>query len=349
MKSLIILIFLLFFSTVAQADFYQGIRQMGMGGAAIAVVNDETALLLNPIGLGRLRVPYVTLIDPEVTTSSSSVSSVQKLLLDSTNVKEIYNELGGHTDQRYFMRTQIFPSYADRNYGFGFLFRDEITANRSSSTQQLDLNYTSDWVGTLGFNKSFMGGVFKIGGAARWIDRVQYVGLLDPTTQGLNMKRVAYEGTGLAADLGLSLSSPTDWLPTLSVMIKDIGDTSFTMGHGMRNYLTTRDPQKVPMAVDVAAALFPIWTNSTRGTFTVEYDNVLVQGDFIRKFHSGIEINVADQFYFRTGYNRGYFTGGFEWNTLFFQLQLAYYGEEVGTDANPIKEERYALKTTFRF
>jgi hypothetical protein len=349
MKCLIILSILGFTLAQARADFYQGIRQMGMGGAAIAVVNDETSLLLNPIGLGRLRVPYITLIDPEVTTNNKSVSAVQALALDATNVEEIYSELANQLDDRYFVRTQIFPSYVDRHYGFGFLLKDEISAVRSSTTQFMDVNYVSDLVGVAGFNKSFYGGVFKIGATGRWVDRVQYSGTIDPTTDGLDMKTLAVQGAGLAADVGLSVSSPTGWLPTLSVMLKDVGDTSFSMSSGMRSYLTTDDPTKVPMTMDVAVALFPIWNNYTRGTFTVEYDDVLEDGDAVQKLHAGIEVNLADRFYFRGGYNRGYLTTGFEWNTQFVQLQLAYYGEEIGTEENPQQDERLAFKAVLRF
>jgi hypothetical protein len=349
MKCLILLTILSFFGLQAHADFYQGIRQMGMGGASVAVVNDETSLLLNPIGLGRLRVPYITLIDPEVTTNNKSVSSVQSLALDATNVEEIYPELANQLDERYFVRTQLFPSYVDRHYGFGVLFKDEITATRSSATQFMNLNYVSDWVGVFGLNKSFYGGVIKVGAAGRWVDRVQYIGTLDPAVDGLNMKTLAVQGAGLGADLGVSLSSPTAWLPTLSVMVKDIGDTSFGMSSGMRDYLTTGDPTKVPMTMDVAVAVFPIWSKISRGTFTIEYDDVLESGDTTQKLHAGVEVNLADRFYFRGGYNRGYFTTGFEWNTPFLQLQLAYYGEEVGTEADPQQDQRYAFKAVLRF
>lgn len=348
MKCLILLL-ILSFSFLAQADFYQGIRQMGMGGAAIAVVNDETSLLLNPIGLGRLREPYITVVDPEVTTNQQSIGSVSSLLTDATNLEEVYPELADNLDERYFVRTQLFPSYADRNYGFGALIKNEMTATRSSATQLLDLNYVSDWAAVAGINKSFYGGVVKIGAAGRWVDRVQYVGTLDPSTQGLDIKTIAVEGAGLAADLGISLSSPTDWLPTISVMAKDIGDTSFTLSNGMRDYLTTSDPSKIPMTVDVAVALFPIWTRLTRGTFTIEYDDVLEQGDTVQKLHAGMEVNIADRWFFRGGYNRGYLTGGLEWTMPFIQVQLAYYGEEIGTEDNPIKDERYAMKLVFRF
>lgn len=349
MKCLIILSILGFTLAQARADFYQGIRQMGMGGASVAVVNDETSLLLNPIGLGRLRVPYITLIDPEITTNNKSINTVQDLAFDSSNIAEIYRELATDLDQRYFVRTQLFPSYVDRHYGFGVLLKEEVTAIRSSATQRLDVNYVYDWVGVFGFNKSFYGGVVKVGAAGRWVDRVQYIGTIDPLVDFLNMKTLAVQGAGFGGDLGVSLSSPTDWLPTLSVMAKDIGDTSFNMSSGMRDYLTTGSPTKVPMTLDVALAVFPIWSKYTRGTFTIEYDDILEDGDSTQKLHAGLEINLADQFYFRGGYNRGYFTTGFEWNTQFVQIQLAYYGEEVGTEQNPQEDKRIAFKGVLRF
>ena len=60
-------------------------------------------------------------------------------------------------------------------------------------------------------------------------------------------------------------------------------------------------------------------------------------------------MNLADRFYFRGGYNRGYLTTGFEWNTQFVQLQLAYYGEEIGTEEDPQQDERVAFKAVLRF
>lgn len=323
---------------------------MGMGGAAVAVVNDETSLLLNPIGLGRLREPYVTVFDPEVTTNMDSVSVVQDLALDAIEIDQVYEELGGRLDQQYFTRAQVFPSFATRNYGFGFLGKYDVLAERRSVDQFFDLNYISDWAAVAGYNHSFFGGQIKVGISGRYIDRVEFVGSIDPTTQGLDLKNLATNGTALAADIGLSLTSPTDWLPTLSVLMKDVGDTSFTLGDGVRDgYLGVGDPTKIPMTMDVAAALFPIWSNSTRGTFTVEYDDVLGDGDTEKRLHAGIEINLADRFFFRGGWNKGYLTAGFEFATATFQFQFAYYGEEIGTDANPVQDDRLAIKTVLRF
>ena len=53
-------------------EFYNSARYLALGGAAAAIASDETALLANPAGLGRVRDKYGTLIDPEIETNSNS-------------------------------------------------------------------------------------------------------------------------------------------------------------------------------------------------------------------------------------------------------------------------------------
>jgi hypothetical protein len=355
MKYLFCFTLILTFSHVVSAgEYYQGIRQMGMGGAAIAVVNDETALLLNPIGLGRLREPYITLIDPEVTTNLKGLKTTQDLgLIGGAEIDKVYDSLADNLDKRYFARAQMFPSIANKNYGIGVLGKYDMTANRNSQTGIMSVDYVSDWAGVIGVNHSFGGGILKIGATGKLIDRIQYTGNADPSAGSIKTKDLANEGMGLGVDVGFSLTSPTDYLPTLAVMAKDVGNTSFGLGSGLRNYNSNTDPTAIPMSVDVALAIFPINSQYLRSTFTVEYDdvsnNLYKNFSTKQKLHGGVEINLVDQLFFRAGYNRGYLTGGLEWAIRNLQFQLAYYGEEVGTETAPIKDERVAVKIAIRF
>ena len=53
-----------------QLGHHQGPIAVGVqGGAGIAVVNDETAMLINPAGLGKLRDYIFTIADPEIEIS----------------------------------------------------------------------------------------------------------------------------------------------------------------------------------------------------------------------------------------------------------------------------------------
>lgn len=325
---------------------------MGMGGAAIAVVNDETALLINPNGLARLRETYGTVLDLEVTSTLDTVNEVGALTSDAIEPEAIYEELQGNLDTSLFVRAQTFPSVAMKNFGFGLLAKYDIHAERRSSDQNLDLNYVSDWAFTMGYNHSFWGGIVKLGANARLIDRVEFSGLIDPAVDGLDLQNLANGGMGVGVDVGFSLTSPTSFLPTLTLLARNVGDTSFNLGDGFRDYQTNQELQKMPFQVDAAVALFPIHSRNFRSTLTVQMNDLQAEGvyeDAVRRLHVGWELNMADSWFFRAGYNQGYFTGGLEWATVYTQLQLAYYGEEIGTDENPVQEDRVALKLLFRF
>src|SRR5437773_68172 len=58
-------------------SFFRGIRALGMGGAAVATVNDQTSLFYNPAGLGKIRGPYLVPInaEAEINTELSSALS----------------------------------------------------------------------------------------------------------------------------------------------------------------------------------------------------------------------------------------------------------------------------------
>ena len=113
-----------------------------------------------------------------------------------------------------------------------------------------------------------------------------------------------------------------------------------------------RRPQTTEQTVDVAVALFPIGGKRTRWTWTAEYQDVLTTGeeeDQMRRVHTGIEMNFADAIFIRGGLNQRYWTAGLELSMNNFQLQLASYGEEIGTVETPREDRRYNAKFSYRF
>ncbi len=64
------LIFLLFFTTSAWAKLlrvpYQGIRQLGMGNAFVALADDSNCLWYNPAGLARVSGPHFNMLDLQI-------------------------------------------------------------------------------------------------------------------------------------------------------------------------------------------------------------------------------------------------------------------------------------------
>lgn len=330
-------------------DLYKGSRGQAMGGADSGVVNDETALLINPAGLGKLRNAFGTLLDPEIEFGEKMYNMYRaKAFSGFTDLSEISTTLDNSRDKHYHYKQQIFPSFVVKNYGFGILIKESLDARMSPDGSTITSNYFYDWVLATGFNFRIWDGRIKLGFTAKAINRVQASGDF-PTNQSLKITDIGKEGYGLGADVGLILSAPWGWLPSISAVGHDIGNTKFT-NTGLRYKLSTK-PDEMKQDVDVAFSLFPIHANTVRSSFTFEQKHLLTANDYTNKnqlYHFGWELNLSDIAFIRLGMNGKYWTSGFEIASERTQVQLAYFAEDVGTTSSE-EDRRWSLKAVFRY
>jgi hypothetical protein len=330
---------------------YNGARALGMGGAGIAVVNDETSLLSNPAGLGKLRDSYGTLIDPEMDGSFNNKRMYDtKAYVDPFDLEQVRDTLDYSRETYYHVKGQIFPSFVVRNFGIGIHFSKLLDAQMSADGTQMTTFYQDDIALHMGMNLRFFDGRVKIGAVGKAIARIE----VDQTLAipgSLALSDTASEGVAVTSDVGLTLAAPVAWLPTVSAVIRDMGGAVFTSGSGVRMQTTNR-PKTVDQDMDVAFALFPIHGNNSRSTFTLEYQKLkasTLATDKSRYYHVGYEYNYSDLLFFRAGMNQRYWTAGFELASEHTQFQIASYGEDIGTEGNPIEDRRYLFKFAFRF
>jgi hypothetical protein len=350
-KHRLILIILLVAQTAhGDFEFFRGVRQMGMGGASIAVVNDETAVLSNPNGLGRLRDSFFTIIDPEISASSSGMDTLLgTAVMGSSNPEEVYNDLSDTPGEPYYYKGQIFPSIVMPNFGLGLLGRYEVLSMRNSDGS-FDYNYQNDYSLNVGYNMSFWGGRIKFGMAGRLINRVEYFGTRR-AGDSLELSAFATEGMGISVDTGLTLAAPWDWIPTFTVLIRDLGHTSFTAGGGAFGNSENGTPQTVPQSIDLAVAVFPITGKYSRAVFTIEYTGIdsTAGAEAMDRLRIGTEFNFWDAYFLRAGWHENDWTAGFEYATGNLQFQMATYSEAIVLPSLTDQDRRVVFKMAFRF
>jgi hypothetical protein len=334
-------------------NFYSGARGLAMGGAQIATVNDETALLVNPAGLGKLRDFYGTIFDPEMEWSNNVNSMNQtSSITQPFSVEGIKDSLDKTRDTYYHAKAQVFPSLVAKNFGIGLYANYLLDGEMNTAGTAMDIYYRNDMALALGYNFRFFDGRIKLGFNAKLINRIEVDNPTVDPTGALDLKSIgAAEGTGLSTDVGLIMTAPWAWLPTLSAVMHDVGNTVFDKASGVR-MSTTNQPATVPQDVDVAVAIFPIHSNRIRSAWTVEYRGLLTtaqETDKAKLLHGGMEFNFGDILFVRAGYNQRYYTGGIEIASERMQFQLTTYGEEIGDETNPREDRRTVFKFAFRF
>lgn len=333
-------------------SFYSGVRCQAMGGACIAVVNDETALLVNPAALGKLRDFYGTIFDPELELGADAVNMYTSSPFSNPfELSDVKSALDANRGTYYHAKAQVFPSFVGRNFGIGIYGNYLLDAQMNTAGTEIDTYYRNDLALVLGFNFRFFDGRIKLGFNTKLISRIEVDKSDLDATGSMDYGTIGTEGLGLSTDVGLILAAPWQYLPTITAVLRDVGGTSFDKASGVR-LTTTERPNMIEQDLDVGAAIFPIHTNYFRSAWTVEYRGLLTSADVddtAKLIHGGLELNFGDVLFVRAGYNQRYWTAGFELASERFQWQVASYGEEVGTSAAPKEDRRYTVKFAYRF
>jgi len=357
-RKFVALLFMMNLSLCASAqevrEYFNGARMMGMGGASIAVVNDETALLSNPAGLGKLRDTFGTILDPEF-DFGQNVNGIytQSPFQDPFNLGQVASSLNSSKNTYYHARTQIFPSFVVKNFGIGIFYKYVLDMKMNAAGTAAETFYQEDVALHLGYNFRFFDGRIKLGVAGKLISRVELNQAAMTYPGNFGLQQNGTEGVALGADVGLNLAAPWTWLPTLAVVARDVGGTQFTAGKNLRYMPTTSPiPSQMFQDFDVALAVFPIHANRTRSSFTIEAQKIqtaATAANQLKYLHVGYELNHSDVFFFRLGMNGPWYTAGFEIASEKIQAQFATYGEDVGQGTTLSEDRRYILKFAFRF
>lgn len=341
-------------ATSEWVESYTNARALGMGGALIGVTSDETSLYRNPANLGSVRKYFGSILDPELEGQGTFTDIVRAgSFTKAVEVKHMAGELVKNPGEFYHARVQFTPSFTTKNFGFGLLYRNELNAVVSrTATNSMDTFYQNDLGAVAGINQSLFGGVVKIGASAKLVNRIEIVSSTLVASGGsFALSDIANEGSALAYDAALMVQLPYAWVPTLTGVVRDIGDTEFNFRNGVRAK-TVSQPATVKQSVDAAVSLFPIHANKIRSVWTVEYRDITDsrKEDWARKrLHVGAEINFKDVFFLRLGANQGYATGGIEVSSEKLSWQISSYGEEIGTKLDPREDRRYATRILIRY
>ena len=331
---------------------YKNARSLGMGGAEIGLTSDETSLYRNPANLGSIRGYFGSLLDPELEGQADFTNYITASNLSkATDIGTMAGILEKNPGEYYHARMQVTPSFTTRNFGFGLIYRNELNATVDATGTTMDTNYQNDLGAIVGANQSFFGGIVKIGASAKVVNRIEVVSATLATAGPFDLTSIAAEGTGIAYDAGLQIQLPVLYVPTISVVAHDLGNTKFNLKDGVRAH-TSAEPQEVKQSVDAAISLFPIHSNRVRSTWTLEYDDVTNSRDDTdnaKRLHFGAEINFKDLFFLRFGYNQRYITEGIEISSERLAWQISSYGEDVGTEASPKEDRRYVTRFIIRY
>lgn len=351
-----LLLFLGEFSQVEAGELrplYRGAREQAMGGAFIAISDDESAIWTNPSGLAEIEkgvVHYATL-DIE---SSDDIIGVFK---DASNAFSTFsadslNLLMGHN---IYGRASYSAALAIPNFGIGILSDAQVAFySRNKSLPRLTFGYqtTNGIQAGFGFtvnkvHRRRKGGELRVGFGAKLLWRRGGYYLLPLSTllrisegNALLTDIVGSFEAGFGGDLGAQyIHHFSDKLNLrFGASYMNIGDIKFGDG----------GPATVDGNLGIGLGMKYLF-NGFKLTVAYDYEYINQPADWRARSHFGFELELPFLLSLYGGVNQTSITYGTSFNFWIFRLTALSYGQQIATFVGQDVNRRYMLRLDMKF
>ncbi|MGK0289141.1 MAG: hypothetical protein ACI86H_000571 [bacterium] len=337
---------------------HESIRARGMGGAFIAIANDENALFYNPAGLANLEKSYFELLKVSATVNDSILDTIDELNKDDSDEGKIFDNLIG---KKAYLEIDLgafsFASQSGR-WGYNIFAKTVLDIEVHNPTLPFfDATIYAQGGIVGGYAMQFFKDKLDVGLSVKYVTRKGFVGdiavsqlekVIDNSDDFFEEKSVITGDIGFILHLTKSKKAKTKGFDTkLAFVAKNLGgmdfgkagkiEASYDFGFAMEKRLFS--------FIDVAFAVDFIDSSYANTEFRSPKRNVKagVEIGFLKLYNNHHLITV------RAGMNGAYPTFGSSFNFWGIRLEYASWSEEFGNFAGDKEDKRQSVQISFIF
>jgi hypothetical protein len=325
-----------------------------MADAFLPLADDgATALFYNPASISSLKGMGIELMNLSLETNNDYVMGFSPTAFYKvTSLSSYAPTLSG--GEYPGVGYSILPNFYARGFAFGILMQSRVAAKNENS--QISYRSSTRFIPSIGTGIRLANGIFRVGYSLQLVNQAEgEISNLPSTTSPLGYNQQLNSGSGIAHQLGVNIALPVAWLPTFSVVARNVGGTKYSSSMLVplgKN--STGVPATDPMSVDLALGLQPRVGKGQTISYVFQLkDSTNASGfSLMSRLSLGAEFALREAFSFRVGYGLGTLldglNAGFGFRGKKGDFHLAWYREELGTPSAPDRERRWLMQYQVR-
>ncbi len=320
------------------------VRALGMGNAFTPIARGMDALFFNPAGLAKTKEITLTALKFKIGVNGiDAYEDAQDF--DGDNYADTLRQFYG---DNLWIGGGAVSGISTPNFAAAIYDSFNVSADLSNpALPSFEVDFVNDYGIATGFGMELAPGL-ALGFVGKRINRagstveIPVSSLASLDNDDLE-EQLDNRGLGYSLDVGAMMTFPTPVKPTLSFVMRDVGNTKFSLDTGIRNPPTDKSEMigALSLELDVpGVTITPVLEMRHIGS-----DEEIHIG---KKLHMGVEVDLPG-IDLRAGLNQGYYTAGVALNLGIIMLDFATYGVELGEYPGQHEDRRYVLELTIDF
>lgn len=344
------------FVTNAQARpyYYPAVRYMNLGSAALGGVtvsiSDEigNSLFNNPAALARNTKFKAEYLNLNVDANSNLLGNLGLNTLNATSLGGLSTQLNADQNKVYQAGYGGLTALSWGGFAVGALFQRQVSA--FSDGTNIEYNGNSQVVPAAGYGIALARGVVRLGYSMQYINQAYGSAITPSTNSAASALSGLSEGRGLSHNASVNFVFPFTYLPTFTILARNIGGTHFVGGSlftGASNSAGITPDE--PMSVDFAFNFVVKVSSKMRSNWHIQYVDALsaYSMSFLDRISVGGDLSLSQNFLLRVGLNELRMSAGIAFKSKSSEIGLTWYNEK-----NPLlsaNDARFGLQYKFYF
>lgn len=323
-------------------------REYGMGMASVNLGRGAYAMFSNPANI----VPKETttnfqLVNLQLDTSDGFYSAINnKSGSNFLSLADLKKGLDSYPNTFVGGRYSVFPNVTLRYLSFGLLYEVNQGAMVRAGDKALYVKARNRFAPVAAASFRLLSGILRFGASAQMLtvgNANTYVSA--PVNPAISFSDVVRAGSALVMTGGMTLTLPFRYLPSFSVVLRNIGDSQFA-GTPAVAWGKGGQPADMPMSFDYGSSMTVYLGRRLEAKLAFDYRDVSNQykGGPLRHMFMGTELIAYDMLKLRAGMAHGYWTFGAGINTPKASIDIAAYADEMDDRLRGSKEQRFVLQ-----
>lgn len=322
-------------------------KALGMGNAGINTERGPVAVFYNPASLAVKDTRAVfQLFNFSIDADEMWLAQSQKGgSINTTNFSKFYETVKASKGDLEGVRFSAYPNLTVRNFSLGLLYETNRGLMVRNSDSKLLVRARDRFGPTAGLSFRMFGGIIRFGMMAQLLTVTEANDYISPPSPGsASWDKNIKAGSGLAKSAGFTLSLPFRYLPSFSVVARDIGGTSF--GGAPMVFTGNGKPNARKATYDLGTSFVYYLGKSIETKFEADYRDTTrkLGGSPMQHVFAGGEIDFFNLFQLRGGYMNAYPTAGFGLGTKNAGINISWYSDNFEDGLRAAREQRYVVQ-----